>query len=343
MRQQHCPYVKDFHFSVEFDKATDFHVAETRWGLGLEVDDIPPQNVLQFQKVQYVGGPLYAIGVLGFKLSLLLTYLRFAGFQRKYRIILWTVIVAATLNSVIFAFVFAFTCTPPAKTWNRELPGSCLNELAFYFAFASSNIMFDILVIALPFPVLKQLQLDVRKKVGLGVLFGLGIFVTIVQIMRIQTIASLKTYTGSQKPIMWSMVEIHVGVIISCIPTYTPLLRTVRSKLTTYSNSRGKSGADKEESGVVRVSNMPSSTMKSGGKSKMSSSRLSAIMDDEIALCDVPDRGFRTWVGRKEPLSEESSRENIREKDPGHTFGASDPRKIMVTQEVRVSDGQGPL
>lgn len=77
--------------------------------MGLDVSDIPSANVIPFQKVQYIGGPLYAIGILGFKLSLPLAYLRFAGFQRQYRLILWTVIVLCTLNSVIFAFVFAFT------------------------------------------------------------------------------------------------------------------------------------------------------------------------------------------------------------------------------------------
>lgn len=283
------------------------------------------------------------MAVLGFKLSLLLAYLRFAGFQRRYRMILWSVIVLATLNSVIFAFVFAFTCTPPAKTWNRELEGTCLNELAFYFAFASSNILFDLLVIALPFPILKQLQLDMRKKIGLGVLFSLGVFVTIVQIIRIQTIASLKEYTGSQNPIMWSMIEIHVGIIISCVPTYTPLMRRVRSKITTYSHSRGKSAADKEEEGVVRISKMPSSAVKSTGKSKMSTSRMSAIMDDdEIALCDVPNQGVRTWVGRKEPFFDESNRELGGEKDGEPGYSSIGLGRIKVTQEVRVSDGHGP-
>lgn len=229
---------------------------------------------------------------------MLLAYLRFAGFQRHYRIILWTVIILATLNSVIFAFVFAFTCTPPAKTWNRELPGTCLDELTFYFAIAGTSIGFDLLIIGLPFPILKKLQLDARKKIGIGFLFGLGIFVTIVQILRLQTIANLKVYTESQKPVMWSMIEIHVGVIIACIPTYTPLLRRMRSKITTYSHSHGKSEGFRGEAGEVKVNKTPSFGFKSGGKSKMTGSRISAMMDDEIALCDAPNGALgHGWSG----------------------------------------------
>lgn len=317
--------------------------AETRWGLGLDVDDIPTENVIHFQKVQYVGGPLYAIGILGFKLSLLLTYLRFAGFQRQYRIVLWTVIVLATLNSVIFAFVFAFTCTPPAKTWNRELPGKCLDELKFYFAIAGASIGFDLLAIGLPFPILKRLHLDVRKKIGLGLLFGLGIFVTIVQIMRIQTIASLKVYTESQKPVMWSVIEIHIGVLISCIPTYTPLLRRMHSKITTYSSSRSKSRGYRDQSGDVRVSVSHPSASKSAGKSKLSNSRISAMMDDEIALCDAPNRGVRTWIERKQPAHScvESDDDVVYDsRGAERNIPTSAAEDIRVTTEVRVSDGR---
>lgn len=202
--------------------------------------------------------------------------------------------------------------------------------------------MFDILVIVAPFPILRQLQLDVRKKIGLGVLFGLGIFVTIVQLMRIQTIASLKSYTDSEGPVMWSMLEIHVGVIISCIPTYTPLLRRMRDRITTYSNSRGKSGADAEESGRFRVSKMPSSAIKSVGKSKASGSRMSTIMDDEIALCEVNAHSDKAWVGRKAAFNSEAYHGNSQHKGLRDAFEMPDDGGITVTQEIRVhGDGSG--
>lgn len=82
----------------------------------------------------------------------------------------------------------------------------------------------------LPFPVLSSLQLPTKKKVVLSLLFGLGIFVTIIQIIRIQTIKSLKNYIDSSLLIMWSMVENNIGVIITCVPTLSPLLKSWREK-----------------------------------------------------------------------------------------------------------------
>ncbi|KAI7282826.1 hypothetical protein KC345_g3317 [Hortaea werneckii] len=181
-------------------------IYQTRWGFGLDDDQIPMENILEYSKA---GGPLYALGILGFKLSLLLVYHQLAGFKRLYRSVLWVTMALVTLNSVAFAFVFAFSCDPPAKVWNNDIAGNCVNEVAFYFAISGATIGLDLLVIALPFPIIKGLQLDVRKKIGLGALFSLGIFVTVVQILRVESFAKIKGYTDSQQPIIWSMIEIH--------------------------------------------------------------------------------------------------------------------------------------
>lgn len=309
------------------------------------MNDIPKDNILGFGKIQYIGGPLYPMGILGFKLCLLFTYLRLGGFQKKWRLLIWIVIILATLNSIIFAFVFAFTCNPPAKTWDRDLPGTCMDELSFYFAIAGSSLAFDLLIIGLPFPVLRTLQLDIRRKIAIGLLFGLGIFVTIVQIMRIQTIANLKVFTESQKPIMWSIVEIHVGTLTACIPTYTPLLRSIRTRMTTYSRSRGKSESWIAETGEVKVSRLQSHRLKSGNSKNrtLTTSRMSAPYDDEIALCDVPENGgVKTWIGPRgvakgesESLDDvsESRRQlgTVQELEGHHRMG-----NITVTREVRV-------
>ena len=97
-----------------------------------------------------------------------------------------------------------------------------------------------------------------------------------------RTIASLKVYAESQKPITWSMVEIHVGVIAACIPTYTPLLRQVRGKLTTGFSGDGSHGRKASGTGAGR------GTISSTRKTK---SGKSAGTEDEIALCDAPTHG----------------------------------------------------
>jgi hypothetical protein len=82
----------------------------------------------------------------------------------------------------------------------------------------------------LPFPVLAKLQLPQRKKIILCVLFGLGTFITVIQIIRICTIKSLQNYLDSSDLIMWSMVENNLGIITASLPTLYPLVTSWREK-----------------------------------------------------------------------------------------------------------------
>ena len=57
-----------------------------------------------------------------------------------------------------------------------------------------------------------NLQLRRRQKIALVAIFALGFFVTIIQIIRIFTVKNLKTYTDSQPIVLWSTIEVSLGV-----------------------------------------------------------------------------------------------------------------------------------
>ncbi|GIK06360.1 hypothetical protein Aspvir_002008 [Aspergillus viridinutans] len=203
-------------------------IAQSRWGLGLDAKYFPKENVVPFSKVQYTGGPVYTLALLGFKVSLLASYLRIGGFVKAYRIVIIAVIVACVGNQLAFTFVLCFACHPIAKQWDMSIQGTCIDALASYYALAGTSLAFDCIIIALPLPVLITLHLQRRQKIALVALFALGFFVTIIQIIRIFTIKNLKTYTDSQGIVLWSVIEISLGVIISCIPTYGPLFHSLK-------------------------------------------------------------------------------------------------------------------
>ena len=82
----------------------------------------------------------------------------------------------------------------------------------------------------MPFPVLLKSQIQRRKKVVLLGLFALGLFVTIIQAIRIQTIKNLVNYLDSAKSIIWSIVENDIGIIIANIPPLAPLVKYYAEK-----------------------------------------------------------------------------------------------------------------
>lgn len=101
-------------------------------------------------------------------------------------------------------------------------------------------------------PVLWKLQLRQKEKIVLTGLFALGFFVTVIQIARIFRVKNLKTVTDSEMLILWSIIEVSLGVrkilyhrslsitnsffqaIITCIPTFGPLFKSFATTVSSY-------------------------------------------------------------------------------------------------------------
>ncbi|OBR04626.1 Integral membrane protein [Colletotrichum higginsianum IMI 349063] len=241
------------HGNADEDILTDdwvIIVSWTKWGLGItRLEDMPDEDVLNFGKVRKHSAtfsliPLtsflkaaiygrsirpssYVVGIWGFKMSLLCSYLRFfpVGGYKTGTII---VAVACTMAHIAFIFVFLFLCTPVEKQYDPSVPaevGHCVDAVAFYMTFSSLTIVFDVLIMFLPFPVILRSQIQNRKKVVLLALFVLGGFVTVIQAIRIQTIQNLVNYLDSAKTIQWSVIETCIGIIIACVPPLAPMVK----------------------------------------------------------------------------------------------------------------------
>ncbi|KAF6824086.1 integral membrane protein [Colletotrichum musicola] len=226
-------------------------VIQTRWGLGItKLDDMPPQNVLQFGKQRLTPNSSYVLGIWAFKMSLLLSYLRFFP-EGRYRIATIVVAVACTMGHIAFVCVFIFLCTPVEKQYDPAIApeeGHCVDAIAFYLTFSSLTIVFDVVIMFLPFPVILKSQIQKRKKIVLLALFILGVFVTIIQAIRIQTIQNLVNYLDSAKSIQWSIVETNMGVIIACVPTLAPLVKYFAEKSRGSSAGAGGAGSQPKNS-----------------------------------------------------------------------------------------------
>ncbi|KAF4122231.1 hypothetical protein GMORB2_7824 [Geosmithia morbida] len=228
---------------------------ETRWGLGLDsLDDFPPENMYNFGLLQYIGAPFYVLGIWCFKLSLLLSYLRFMpkGVYRISCIVLCVLVMAA---HIAFMCIFIFGCIPViswksfvspysvwtiAMQWDSTVTGKCVDLVTFYLTFSSLTIVMDVMVLLFPFPVLIKSRIQTRKKVVLLGLFALGIFVTVIQSIRIQTIKNLKNPLDSAPSIIWSLVENDIGIIICNIPTMSPLIKYFSEKTRSGTGSKSR-------------------------------------------------------------------------------------------------------
>lgn len=77
---------------------------------------------------------------------------------------------------VAMFFTTLFNCVPVEYFWNRQLPGGgrCVDLLQFAYGNGITNLLLDVIVLCLPFPMLWRLQLNFRTKISLCFVFTLG-------------------------------------------------------------------------------------------------------------------------------------------------------------------------
>lgn len=122
----------------------------------------------------YVCEVLYIITIGLVKVSILLFYLRVFPLKSLH-LASWTMIGYCVASTLAFLLVTIFQCHPIEYVWNKDLKsGKCVNYNAAAWANAAINIQQDLLIILLPVNAMRRLQLNLKKKIGMYAMFGVG-------------------------------------------------------------------------------------------------------------------------------------------------------------------------
>lgn len=174
------------------------------------------------------------------KLAFLLLYLRV--FQiHSFRLICLASIAFVITGSFSFITATLFECTPISYNWNRATAGHCINNSAFRWSWAAFNTLTDVWVSGLPIPFIQRLQMTATKKLGLIILFALGLFVCVASAIRMKALVAsthAKDTTWDSAPaFLWSYIEAAVGLICTCLPSLRWLLSRALPFLSASSES----------------------------------------------------------------------------------------------------------
>ena len=83
--------------------------------------------------------------------------------------------VYTALAWVALVLVVFFRCLPFDASWNLDVPAtSCINQQRFYQFTSFPNIVSDIVMLFLPIPILRRIQITRTQKIGLAFSFFLG-------------------------------------------------------------------------------------------------------------------------------------------------------------------------
>ncbi|KAI0194893.1 hypothetical protein EV127DRAFT_467462 [Xylaria flabelliformis] len=190
-----------------------------------------------------VNGIAYQLTIFFTKLSILLLYLRIFSVHKSFALITTISIAIITifyipLIGIGIGFIAAchkqinFTKSHFCRTYNGPV----------LFLNASFNVVTDLWLLVLPFPLLMKLRLQPRHKLGLVTVFAAGTGAFASSLARLIEIAI--SY-GKPDPIWsqiaaaeYSIAEINIGIIVACVSTFPIFFGQMRSWLRLTGSSK---------------------------------------------------------------------------------------------------------
>ncbi|KAI0168811.1 hypothetical protein BJ166DRAFT_523355 [Pestalotiopsis sp. NC0098] len=217
-------------------------------GLGRDIWMLAADEITQTLFYFFVEEYLYTFIVVFTKISILCLYIRIFAVYR-FRLVCYALIGTTVAFGISCWVSTGFNCIPITfmwQGWDGLHAGTCMDTSKQAFALAGINMSLDIIIFVLPIPQLWALQMSTKRKLGVILMFTVGLFVTICSVIRLQTIMEFgnstnPTYDYSALAV-WSLVEIDVGVICASLPGVAGLFRRVFPRLFSTSGSSNPSG-----------------------------------------------------------------------------------------------------
>ncbi|KAL5628618.1 hypothetical protein BROUX41_002009 [Berkeleyomyces rouxiae] len=192
------------------------------WTLDLANINFVVKRIVQLILVSEV---MYMCALAATKISIMVLYFRIFPSQKLRRLV-WATSIFTILFTVASVLATIFQCQPAKAAWDFLVEGKCYTFVNFLYANAAVSLATDILVLAMPLPLLWRLTLPVRQRLAICSLFMLGAFACVAAIVRmtfLEEVTGLDVSYRISKSIIWSVIEVTVGIICGSVPHLRPL------------------------------------------------------------------------------------------------------------------------
>ncbi|XXG96157.1 hypothetical protein Hte_002436 [Hypoxylon texense] len=267
-------YITDIYFGYRLQKNPGAFVHQ--WDIRLK--DMP-----EILFPLFLSASFYIGVVLTMKAAILLEWMRIFipyGVRNRFFWLCYGVLGANTIFYVITLFVMNFACVPVQKNWDPlYVGGSCpINTQAVNIASAVLNLCSDVFILLLPQRIIWGLKMSKKTKIGVSVIFAIGIICCIAAGFRL---GAELDYSKSDdvlyniSPVLlWALAEMTCMFLVFGVPSGSKILsdsrlasrlasslRSLKGRLPQRSGSRGSgSGAATWPSSSMIMNNSQSNT-----------------------------------------------------------------------------------
>ncbi|KAK6958411.1 hypothetical protein Daesc_001211 [Daldinia eschscholtzii] len=189
--------------------------------------------------IQYCEMVIWVIAMLLVKITILLQYLRIFTTPGVRDFTFWASHALLYLNIayyIAFTFIQMFPCNPRQMFWDKTITdGHCMDIFAANVSGAVVCLVSDLAILVLPQRILFKLNVRTSRKIGLCILFAIGIFACTTSTVRLyynirlwQTQTDISHQLGNIS--IWGTAQLPTGFLIICLPSVPKLLNHLRSK-----------------------------------------------------------------------------------------------------------------
>ncbi|KIX06814.1 uncharacterized protein Z518_04790 [Rhinocladiella mackenziei CBS 650.93] len=259
------------------------------------------------------------------KASFLALFWRLFEGLPPYKRLWWVVAVFSALAYAGCWIASAWTCHPPSTYFQFGQCSKPIDQAGSTISISYStavDILSDLMIMSLPLRLLRELQVSRPQKIGLGVVFCLGLAIIAVAIIRLTQIVG----QARADPVglaVWGLVESSVSVIIGSLPPLKSFLGKQIQKFTgaiyAYGGNSGGQHSGKIQGGHSAAgtrSPFASAISKSGA----------GIKSESIPLEDGPGYGRNSVTALK-------GGQIVVQKDFGWSRGGGDGSGSVVTTD----------
>lgn len=109
------------------------------------------------------------------KLSFLFFYFRLFSPLSKIKYFIYFGIVLVVGSSIALVIATILNCVPVERAWDSAVPGACFSPMILFYTSSIFSVVIDFYVLALPVIPLWHLHMDLKRKLKVLAVFGVGI------------------------------------------------------------------------------------------------------------------------------------------------------------------------
>ncbi|RYP81173.1 hypothetical protein DL769_002121 [Monosporascus sp. CRB-8-3] len=169
---------------------------------------------------------LYLCSVLLIKSAILLEWVFIFAPNKARNSFFWSSYIVLTTHGLFYVGMIILqltACSPFERNWNVLTPGKCLDTTGIAVAISAINLAFDLVIFILPQKVIWALQMSMKRRLGISIIFAVGVLGCVAAGFRLS--ASLQFYKARDtsytfaRVALWCLAEETCAFIVFCAPS----------------------------------------------------------------------------------------------------------------------------